>query len=100
MVDIIDKAQEAEDAFLRSALSKRPEGPKATGFCLCCGEELPSEPNPLKLPPRRWCDALCRDEWQAENPEPQRPGSEYIAESATPPEEIEPDDEERDIDGC
>lgn len=59
MSDELDLAAEREEIARRSALvtSKKPEGPAATGACLYCGERLPR--------PMRWCDADCRNEWQA-----------------------------------
>lgn len=58
--DIVDKSQDAEDAFFRAALTaKRPEGPPPTGFCYYCGE-------PLTNRQRRFCDADCRDDYERE----------------------------------
>jgi hypothetical protein len=58
--DIVDMTQEREerltDTLRRFAHAAAPQGPVATGFCLWCGEELD--------PPRRWCNAECRDDWQ------------------------------------
>jgi hypothetical protein len=52
-----DSAGELQDLYLRIALgAQRPTGPRATGFCLSCEEELPGE--------RRWCDATCRDDYE------------------------------------
>ena len=36
---------------------KKPEGPKATGFCLNCEEPL--------APNIRWCDLFCQRDWLA-----------------------------------
>ena len=82
-MDDIDRASEREQELTREALSKRmPEGPKATGYCLQCGEALMKKakagdyvcairwagsafhsgaytPNG-----RRWCDSQCRDDWE------------------------------------
>ena len=33
----------------------------ATGYCLFCNEPV--------APPRRWCNSLCRDDWQLINEE-------------------------------
>ena len=58
MSDIVDMTQEREerlDDARRKFTRAAPQGPVATGFCLWCGEELD--------PPRRWCNAECRDEW-------------------------------------
>ncbi|POZ49870.1 hypothetical protein [Methylovulum psychrotolerans] len=39
-------------------LSKKDVPPsEATGECWNCGAKLAG--------PKRWCDAICRDEWQA-----------------------------------
>ncbi|PZQ21150.1 MAG: hypothetical protein DI569_12860 [Sphingopyxis macrogoltabida] len=59
MADIIDRAAELEEMNRADALARRkPDGPPATGHCLNCGEPMPEG--------RRWCDADCRDDWQAE----------------------------------
>ncbi len=48
---------------------RKPEGPAATGACLCC-----EAPLPLGL---RWCNAECRDDWaRITRAERQRPCSE------------------------
>lgn len=58
--DIVDKSQDAEDAFLRAALTaKRQEGPPPTGFCYYCGEALTNRHH-------RFCDADCRDDYERE----------------------------------
>lgn len=55
--DIIDQANEAAELHLRASLSQRaPEGPAPTGHCLNCDARL--------APRQRWCDAMCRDDWQ------------------------------------
>lgn len=54
-MDDLDRAQEIMERQQVEALkARRPEGPKATGECLYCGEEIEG----------RWCDAYCRDEWE------------------------------------
>lgn len=56
-MDIADASdKQVEDFQLFSRLKKKEEGPKYSGFCFNCGEDLPS--------PKRWCDADCRDEEQ------------------------------------
>jgi hypothetical protein len=56
-MDDLDRAQVATDEMLSDILKMRkPSGPVETGYCLTCGEPLPAG--------RRWCDALCRDEWE------------------------------------
>lgn len=60
-MDIIDAAQRAEEFELKNALqTAKRNTPKiiATGFCLSC--EQPVEDG------RRWCDAVCRDDWESE----------------------------------
>ncbi|WP_156137247.1 hypothetical protein [Tepidimonas taiwanensis] len=67
-MDDADRAQiEIERAAERLMQSRRPEGPAATGVCLWCGEPLPMPPlceSAAMLAPR-WCDAACRDAWEA-----------------------------------
>ena len=59
MADFADLGAAREEMDRDLALRARaPEGPTATGACLCCGEPLPDG--------QRWCDALCRDDWQIE----------------------------------
>lgn len=60
MADIADKSQKHEEMWLTENLSKRKqEGPEETGYCLFCGEKT--------KPGWRWCNAECRDNWEAEN---------------------------------
>ncbi len=61
-MDEIDRANSMTDIYLDIALKTRERGPKIepTGKCLYCEAPLPDG--------RRWCDADCRDDWQAENP--------------------------------
>lgn len=61
--DIIDTANDTADLFLRVALRNRQQATKApppgeTGRCLNCEARV--------KPGRRWCDAGCRDQWEAE----------------------------------
>lgn len=59
MADFADLGADREARDRALALQVRaPEGPAATGFCLFCAESLPDG--------QRWCDADCRDDWQAE----------------------------------
>ncbi|MDR1889042.1 MAG: hypothetical protein LBQ81_06680 [Zoogloeaceae bacterium] len=60
-MDIVDQTQErierlalCEQRFGRAR--PKPEAPQATGYCLFCGDPLADM--------RRWCSALCRDEWE------------------------------------
>lgn len=60
MADDADRAQQHIDAELAHLVARRrAEAPAATGFCLHCGAVVD--------PPRRWCDADCRDDWQREH---------------------------------
>ena len=55
--DIGDQGNDAAEVFQDAALKKRkPEGPKAKGYCLWCGEEFGPEDSA-----KRFCDAECRD---------------------------------------
>ncbi len=57
MADIYDRASELEEKSREIALqARKPEGPKATGYCLECDEALENG--------TRWCSAECRDRWQ------------------------------------
>lgn len=62
MADDVDHAAEISELHLQRALiavqSAQHDAPKPTGYCLCCGDDTPSD--------RRWCDAGCRDLWQEE----------------------------------
>lgn len=57
MADMVDQAQEQEEAILdlRLANLRKAAGPRATGACLNCDESLARE--------ERWCDADCRADW-------------------------------------
>lgn len=61
MADIIDNGNDAAEMFLTAALSQRSEKevPTYTGHCHNCDKEVE--------PPRRWCDVVCRDEWEEHN---------------------------------
>jgi hypothetical protein len=55
--DTADLAQIQNERLDQMALAvRKPVAPKATGFCLNCGEPLSDG--------RRWCDVDCRDDWQ------------------------------------
>ena len=58
MADIYDRATEREEMDREIALrARKPEGPKATGSCLHCGEPVTDG--------RRWCPGVeCRDSWE------------------------------------
>ena len=59
MADDIDRAHEVEEQNKQHALAnRRHDGPPAVGACLFCGE--------LLGPGERWCDADCRDDWEAD----------------------------------
>lgn len=66
MSDTLDEAaalEERERSFAQTI--RKPEGPLATGRCLFCDELVADE--------LRWCDALCRDAWQADMARAGRP---------------------------
>jgi hypothetical protein len=58
MADILDQADEAQEAFMRSALSHvpPPTTPPGIGLCINCGVAVEGD--------ARWCDDECRDDWQ------------------------------------
>lgn len=60
MSDNLDIATEREELARAAAMTQRkPEGPRtSSGKCLYC--------SCVVLPGFRWCDASCRDDWQAE----------------------------------
>ena len=58
-VDIAERATEALMAARLAQVRERKDEAPHTGHCLNCGEPLPAG--------RRWCDADCRDEWEARN---------------------------------
>jgi RNA polymerase-binding transcription factor DksA len=63
-MDDIDRASEREQELTREALSKRmAEGPKATGYCLQCGQPFVVRHYEVESG-RRWCDSQCRDDWE------------------------------------
>lgn len=65
MTDDIDMAQERELATLALQLAvRKPEGPPANGRCLTCD-------TPLSIG-LRWCDPLCRDEFDRSFISPRR----------------------------
>ena len=58
MPDEIDLSSErAELAREAAATLRRPTGPQPNGLCHWCDEIVPDA--------ARWCDADCRDEWEA-----------------------------------
>ena len=57
MTDVFDIASELEELRREKAIKfRKPEGPKATGKCLWCGESLEDG--------RRWCDRACCAAWE------------------------------------
>lgn len=59
MPDLADLADERIELDLAFALAeRRPSGPPAVGWCWNCGEPLHNG--------ARWCDAECRDDWEAD----------------------------------
>lgn len=58
LIDPLDIAAAAEEKFREAALAVRmPQGPQSCGHCLNCDAPLAAG--------LRWCDAACRDEWEA-----------------------------------
>lgn len=60
-MDEIDLAQQHIERELSSTIaraSKAPPEAKPRGQCLYCEMRVPAG--------HRWCDAACRDDWQAE----------------------------------
>lgn len=56
-MDEADQGNEKAEQHLASALARRKEsGPPPVGYCYSCGEVVG--------PGRRWCDILCRDDWE------------------------------------
>ena len=67
MTDEIDRAQEREQHTREAALRRRKLVVAASGgTCLYCGDKLPRT--------RRWCNADCRDNWEAEQARAAREG--------------------------
>lgn len=63
MADFADKGSASEELARSMALLVRaPDGPAAWGKCLYCDEPL--------MVGKRWCNAECRDDWQAEQGSP------------------------------
>jgi len=59
MADFADMGAAREELDREVAIKNRaPAGPAAIGYCLSCGEAVGDG--------MRWCDAECRDDWQAE----------------------------------
>lgn len=57
------RSQQEVETLVRNASTRVVEqelaaAAQVTGFCLHC-----SEPT---IPPRRWCDSMCRDGWEME----------------------------------
>lgn len=57
---VVDSGNEVSEILLAEALSARKKEPskQGTGKCWFCEAELENG--------RRWCDADCRDGWEAE----------------------------------
>lgn len=57
MSDIIDTANDYAEVLTEAARQyRKPEGPKATGFCLNCDEAVAEG--------RRFCDFDCMTQWE------------------------------------
>jgi hypothetical protein len=60
IVDVIAKANEVAQIAVDAAISRSSSAPdevEAVGLCLNCSAAVPEG--------HRWCDADCRDDWQA-----------------------------------
>ncbi len=65
MADVVDVANDHAEMLERMKINEvRQRSGKqeveATGACLNCAAKV--------VEPRRWCDAVCRDEWQERKP--------------------------------
>ncbi|MFN4003333.1 MAG: hypothetical protein ACK4MJ_12285 [Hylemonella sp.] len=54
--DLTDAHLEREMQMRLAALRRRQQALPYSGQCYWCGEDV--------APPKRWCDADCRDEWE------------------------------------
>lgn len=65
LMDDLERAEAQEqqwrDLTLAAARRKVQQPALLMLYCLNCGTALPLPPFPL----RRWCDAECRDDWEA-----------------------------------
>jgi predicted nucleic acid-binding Zn ribbon protein len=68
MTDIVDRAQDCEETARAAAIKNLSRTPRLlpTGSCYYCGSPVRS--NML------FCDAECRDDWEAERAARQRNG--------------------------
>lgn len=65
-MDDADLTQERLARELEALLERRrPEPPRAHGYCLWCEAPLPAG--------RRFCDADCRDDWERDHARRRRP---------------------------
>lgn len=68
IADPSDLATQQEQRFLDAALTvRKPAGPVANGECHTCGTAVGEG--------LRWCDSLCRDEWEGDQAQAARAGS-------------------------
>ena len=59
MADIVDIGNDAAQAFLEDRLKEVRAGSMGRpgiGVCLNCGDPVEGD--------RRWCGAICRDDWE------------------------------------
>lgn len=61
MADVVDTANDQTEVLERMRINEvrqrvNKQEVEATGACLNCFAKVAE--------PRRWCDAICRDEWQ------------------------------------
>lgn len=60
MADEIDRANDYTQVLTDAAVAfRKPEGPKATGFCLNCEEAVEEG--------RRFCNFDCMTDWEKRN---------------------------------
>lgn len=66
MADDVDRASEEQavyEAAILAAMAKEAAKPiQGSKFCLHCGEDLIQD----AALPKRFCDADCRDDWEAD----------------------------------
>ena len=66
--DLADMAEKEIETFMRVSLinSRQDDGPAYIGRCYACGNALEE--------PKRWCDELCRDDYESERDARKRSG--------------------------
>jgi hypothetical protein len=61
MADLADQADQQNSLFDENNIKtyRKPTGPKATGYCLNCGEQFLEHERA-----KRWCDRACLSDWE------------------------------------